>query len=84
MSDTTSLSSIIGNIAFILILIPTIITALEKLELKGISDPAIAMLQDVVSVIPNIAVAVILILSRDMAWKMGGENRHTNAMAFKG
>jgi hypothetical protein len=47
---------------FILILIPTIITALEKLELKGISDPAIAMLQDVVAIIPNIAVAVILIL----------------------
>lgn len=60
--DSTSLSSIIGNIAFILILIPTIITALEKLELKGISDPAIAMLQDVVSIIPNVAVAVILIL----------------------
>jgi hypothetical protein len=60
--DSVSLSSIIGNIAFILILIPTIITALEKLELKGISDPAIAMLQDVVSIIPNIAVAVILIL----------------------
>ncbi|MBY0145218.1 mechanosensitive ion channel [Neobacillus niacini] len=61
-TDSISLSSIIGNIAFILILIPTIITALEKLELKGISDPAIAMLQDVVSLIPNIAVAVILIL----------------------
>lgn len=61
-TDTTSLSSIIGNIAFILILIPTIITALEKLELKGISDPAIGMLQDVVSVIPNIAVAVVLVL----------------------
>ena len=52
----------IGNIVFILILIPTIITALEKLELKGISDPAIAMLQDVLALIPNIAVAVILIL----------------------
>ena len=62
MSDSTSLSSIIGNIAFILILIPTIITALEKLELKGISDPAIGMLQDVYRLIPNIAVAVILIL----------------------
>ena len=60
--EGTSLSSIIGNIAFILILIPTIITALEKLDLNGISDPAIAMLQHVLSLIPNIAVAVILIL----------------------
>jgi small-conductance mechanosensitive channel len=60
--EGTSLSSMIGNIAFILILIPTIITALEKLELQGISDPAIAMLDHVLSLIPNIAVAVILIL----------------------
>ncbi|MEH7074350.1 mechanosensitive ion channel [Neobacillus drentensis] len=60
--EGTTLSSMIGNIAFILILIPTIITALEKLQLKGISDPAIAMLDQVLSLIPNIAVAVILIL----------------------
>jgi hypothetical protein len=60
--DGTSLSSIIGNIAFILILIPTIITALEKLELEGISDPAVAMLRDVLTLIPNIAVAIVFIL----------------------
>jgi small-conductance mechanosensitive channel len=60
--EETSLSSMIGNIVFIFILIPTIITALEKLELKGIADPAIAMLQDVLTMIPNIAVAVILLL----------------------
>jgi len=61
--EGTSLSGMIGNIAFILILIPTIITALEKLDLKGISDPAISMLHHVLSLIPNIAVAVILILA---------------------
>lgn len=60
--EDTNLSSMIGNIVFIIILIPTIITALEKLDLKGISDPAIAMLEDVLAMIPNIAVAVILIL----------------------
>src|SRR3954469_3205147 len=60
--EETSLSSMIGNIVFIFILIPTIITALEKLELKGIADPAIRMLQDVLTMIPNIAVAVILLL----------------------
>ncbi len=60
--EGTTLSSMIGNIAFIFILIPTIITALEKLELKGISDPAIAMLHHVLTLIPNIAVAVTLIL----------------------
>ena len=60
--EETSLSSMIGNVVFIFILIPTIITALEKLELKGIADPAISMLQDVLTMIPNIAVAVILLL----------------------
>ena len=60
--EETSLSSMIGNIVFILILIPTIITALEKLELRGIADPAIAMLQEVLALIPNIAVAIILLL----------------------
>jgi Conserved TM helix len=62
VDEETSLSNIIGNIAFIFILIPTIITALEKLELKGIAEPAIVMLQDVLTMIPNIAVAVILLL----------------------
>ncbi|MDN3018045.1 mechanosensitive ion channel [Paenibacillus sp. BSR1-1] len=61
--EGTSLSVIAGNIAFILILIPTIITALEKLDLKGVSEPAVAMLHNVVTLIPNIAVAVILILA---------------------
>ncbi|MFC0414975.1 mechanosensitive ion channel [Cytobacillus solani] len=58
----TNFSSILGNIAYIFILIPTIITALEKLELKGISEPAIAMLHDVLTMIPNLLVAVIFIL----------------------
>jgi hypothetical protein len=58
----TGLSSIIGNIAFIFILIPIIITALEKLELTGIAEPAIDMLEDVLTMIPNIAVAVMLLL----------------------
>lgn len=61
-ADGAGLSSLIGNIAFILIVIPTIITSLEKLDLKGISDPAIAMLHEVVTLIPNITVAICLIL----------------------
>ncbi|PLS07971.1 mechanosensitive ion channel [Neobacillus cucumis] len=60
--EDTNLSSIIGNIVFIFILIPTIITALEKLDLKGISEPAIAMLNHILTLIPNIVVAIILML----------------------
>ena len=65
-----SLANIIGNIAFILLLLPTIITALEKLDLKGVSEPAISMLRAVLSMIPNIAVAVLLILAGIWLGKM--------------
>lgn len=62
-SEDPNFSTIIGNIIFILILIPTIITALEKLDLKGISDPAIAMLHKILTLIPNMIAAIILILA---------------------
>ena len=57
----TTLSNIIGTIVFVLIFIPVVIAALEMLQLHGISEPAIAMLNTVLSMIPNIIVAVLLI-----------------------
>jgi len=60
--DNVSLSSVIGNIVFIFILIPTVISALEKLDIQGISQPAINMLNDILTMIPNIATAIVLIL----------------------
>ncbi|CEG25346.1 mechanosensitive ion channel [Bacillus sp. B-jedd] len=63
MFEGTSLSSVIGTIVFVLILIPTVIAALERLDLKGISGPAINMLNDVLTMIPNIVVAIVMILA---------------------
>ncbi|OCA89337.1 hypothetical protein A8F94_23590 [Bacillus sp. FJAT-27225] len=60
--EGTSLSSVIGTIVFVLILIPTFITALERLDLEGISGPAINMLNDVLTMIPNIIVAIVMVL----------------------
>ncbi|MFT8321855.1 MAG: mechanosensitive ion channel [Bacillus sp. (in: firmicutes)] len=60
--ENTSVSSIIGNIVFIFIMIPTVISALDKLDIEGISDPAINMLNDILTMIPNIAVAIALLL----------------------
>ncbi|PLS15917.1 hypothetical protein CVD28_20490 [Bacillus sp. M6-12] len=60
--EGTSLSAAIGNLVFILILIPVVITALEKLDLEGISQPAVNMLNNIMSMIPNIIIAGILIL----------------------
>lgn len=61
-TSNTSLSKIAGLVAFILILIPITITALEILDLEGISGPAIAMLNDIMSMIPQIIVAIILVI----------------------
>ncbi|WP_079479670.1 mechanosensitive ion channel [Halobacillus salinus] len=58
----TSLSHVIGTIAFILILIPAVISALETLALEGISQPAIGMLNEVLAMLPQIAVAALLII----------------------
>ncbi|GAM15373.1 mechanosensitive ion channel [Mesobacillus selenatarsenatis] len=60
--EGTSLSRVIGTVAFVLILIPTVIAALERLDVEGISEPAIAMLNDILTMIPNIIVAIILVM----------------------
>ncbi|MGF1493328.1 MAG: mechanosensitive ion channel [Microcoleaceae cyanobacterium] len=59
-----SLSSLIGTIVFILILIPVAIAALERLNIDAISDPAISMLENIFDIIPQIfAAAVILFVA---------------------
>ncbi|MFC4410816.1 mechanosensitive ion channel [Chungangia koreensis] len=63
MFKGTSLSKVIGLIAFIFILIPVTISALEVLDLNGISEPAIDMLNKVLAMIPNIIVAILLVLA---------------------
>lgn len=58
----TTISKVIGTIVFVLIMIPVTVSALEQLALRGISEPAISMLNDVVSMLPNIIVAAVLML----------------------
>ncbi|WP_025783137.1 mechanosensitive ion channel [Sporosarcina sp. D27] len=58
----TSISKVLGTIVFVLILIPVTISALEVLDLEGISLPAIAMLNDIMVMLPKIIVAIALIL----------------------
>ncbi|HLR53941.1 MAG TPA: mechanosensitive ion channel [Pseudogracilibacillus sp.] len=60
--EGTSLASVVGNIVFVLIIIPVSISALEILDLAGITDPAISMLNQVMDMIPSIIIAVLLIL----------------------
>ncbi|HEX5563591.1 MAG TPA: mechanosensitive ion channel, partial [Sporosarcina sp.] len=61
-SRGTSISGIIGTIVFVLIMLPVTVSALEVLDLEGISQPAIAMLNDIMTMLPKIAVAIVLVL----------------------
>lgn len=56
-SGTQSLSSIIGTLVYVLILIPVAISALTTLQIQAISLPAIAMLQQVLNAVPLIFTA---------------------------
>jgi hypothetical protein len=52
-----SLSGLLGNIVYLMILIPTAVAALDALQIPAISGPATAMLQQVLSAIPQILTA---------------------------
>ncbi|WP_414627006.1 mechanosensitive ion channel [Bacillus amyloliquefaciens] len=59
----TSLSAIIGTIVYVLIFIPVIISALDRLDIAGISEPASAMLNTVFTMLPNIIIGIVLIIA---------------------
>jgi hypothetical protein len=49
------LAQTVGTVAYVLVLIPAVIAALKALEIRAISDPAVAMLEQVLRAIPRIA-----------------------------
>ena len=55
------LSSIIGTVVFVLILIPGIISALEQLQIRAISEPATDMLNQVLDLLPKIFAAGVVL-----------------------
>lgn len=59
--EGTSLAQVIGTIVFVLIMIPVTVSALEQLNISGITVPAIAMLNNIMAMLPNIAIAILLI-----------------------
>lgn len=64
LSETTKLSSLLGQIVFIVIFVPSLVAALDALKIKTISEPAKEMLLIFFQAIPHIiAAALILILA---------------------
>lgn len=62
VSEQGRLSNTIAYIVYVLILIPVIIAALQVLNIRAISDPAIAALSTIFNYIPNILAALMIII----------------------
>ena len=55
------LAQTVGTVAYVLVLIPAAIAALKALEIRAISDPAVAMLEQVLRAIPRIAGSALIL-----------------------
>lgn len=64
--QATPVSRVIGTVAFVLILIPTVISGLETLGVTAVSAPAINMLTTALNMVPR-AVAATVILAVGIA-----------------
>lgn len=56
-----SLSGLIGTIAYIAVLVPSIIAALNALRIEAISGPAVSMLQRIFDTLPQIITAGVIL-----------------------
>lgn len=68
-----SLSQILGSLVYVLILIPTAITALNQLQIEAISEPAIEMLKQVLNILPKIFAATAILILAYVGGKYLGE-----------
>lgn len=73
VTDSAKLSNTLAYIVYVLILIPMIVMALHILDISVISDPAIHMLNTIFDFIPNILVALIIIVLGCMIGKFVGQ-----------
>jgi small-conductance mechanosensitive channel len=55
-------SEVVGVIAYFFIIVPVIVSAVDSLQIKAISDPVTNTLEKVLAAIPSILVATVIIL----------------------
>ncbi|MBQ9886835.1 MAG: mechanosensitive ion channel [Lachnospiraceae bacterium] len=73
VNDSGKLSNTLAYIVYVLILIPVIIVALQVLNIKAISDPAVGMLNTIFDKIPAIIVAALIIGIGCLIGKFAGQ-----------
>lgn len=57
----SNLSALVGTIVYILILLPTLIAALQALQFTAITAPLTAMLAEMLAAVPNLIAAAVII-----------------------
>ena len=57
-----TIARVLANVAFVIVLIPVLTMALEALQIRSISEPIVNVLNQILAAIPNILVAVILLI----------------------
>ena len=61
-SGSQNISGIIGTVVYVLILIPVAIAALSDLNIDAITTPAVAMLNNILTFVPKIFAAVVVLI----------------------
>ena len=68
LSENRTLSGLLGDILYVIVLLVTIIAALGELNIKAISEPTTQMLSTIINIIPNlIGAALVLVISYAIA-----------------
>src|SRR5690625_7416154 len=57
--ESMSLSTVLANVLYVFILIPIIVTALEALNIRSISEPITTVFNSILNIIPNLFVAIV-------------------------
>ncbi|MCM1117895.1 MAG: mechanosensitive ion channel [bacterium] len=73
VKNADRLSNTLAYIVYVLILIPTVVMALNVLNITVISGPAIGMLNTVISFIPSLVIGLIIIVIGCMIGKLAGQ-----------
>lgn len=60
--EKNTIARVLASVAFMIVLIPVLTMALETLQIRSISEPIVNVLNQVLAAIPNILVAVILLI----------------------
>lgn len=64
-----SVSKIVGTLVYVIILVPIIIQALDRLQIKAISAPATQMLNTIINALPGILAAIVIVWISYVIWK---------------